>query len=195
MTNTNKPKLILVEGAQGCGKGTFTTMLRENIPCTTLMRLSGIKDKTIETGLQKVFNLRLAELQFLLNTHTCETTYVLDRSFMTEKVYCNLGFKEYNFEEEYDLLRNFLDFIGQYYDVHFIMLSVDTHDFEERLKRNKAEYEHAKFSVESSVKQQDEYLYEVIDMSKKCKNINCHIVLNNKSIQETYDEIIRRVGI
>lgn len=196
MTNTvSKPKLIIVEGSQGCGKGTFTTLLRENIPCTTLMRLSGIKDKTKATGLQKVFNLRLQELQFILNTQNCETTYVLDRSFMTEKVYCNLGFKEYKFEEEYDLLRRFLDFIGQYYDVHFILLSVDECEFTNRLKRNKAEYEHAKFSAESSIKQQDEYLNEVISMSNDCENITCHIVLNNRSIEEIYDEIVRRVGL
>lgn len=196
MTNTtNKPKLIIVEGSQGCGKGTFTTLLRENIPCTTLMRLSGIKDKTKETGLKKVFNLRLQELQFILNTQNCETTYVLDRSFMTEKVYCNLGFKEYDFKDEYDLLAKFLDFIGQYYDVHFIMLSVDTADFEERLKRNKGEYEHAKFSVESSIKQQDEYLDEVINMSREYKNIQCHIVLNNRSVEEVYNEIISRVEL
>lgn len=191
----NKPKLIIVEGSQGCGKGTFTTLLRENIPCTTLMRLSGIKDKSKETGLQKVFNLRLQELQFILNTQNCETTYVLDRSFMSEKVYCNLAYKEYDFQNEYDLLKKFLNFIGQYYDVHFIMLSVDYCDLEYRLKRNKAEYEHAKFSVESSIKQQDEYLSEVISMRKDCENITCHIVLNNKSIEEIYDEIIRRVGL
>lgn len=191
----NKPKLILVESCQGGGKGTFTTMLRENIPCTTLMRLSGIKDKSKETGLDKVFNLRLQELQFILNTHNCETTYVLDRSFMSEKVYCNLGYKDYDFKKQYDLLKKFLNFIGQYYDVHFILLSVDESDLEQRLKRNKAEYEHAKFSVLSSIRQQDEYLSEVIQMSRECNNINCHIILNNKPINEVYEEIIRRVGL
>lgn len=190
-----KPKLIIVEGSQGSGKGTITTMLRENISCTTLMRLSGIKDKSKETGLNKVFNLRLQELQFLLNTHDCETTYVLDRSFMTEKIYCNLGFKEYDFQQQYDLLVKFLDFIGQYYDIHFIVLNVDECEFANRLKRNKAEYEHAKFSVESSIKQQEEYMKELLLMNNDCKNINCHIVLNNKSPQEVYNDVIERIGL
>lgn len=191
----NKSKLIILEGAQGCGKGTFSTLLRENIPCSSLMRLSGIKDKSEETGLNKVFNLRLEELQFILNTHKYETTYVLDRSFMSEKVYCNLGYKEYDFKKQYGLLRNFLNFIGQYYDVHFILLSVDECEFEKRLKRDKGEYEHAKFSTLSSIRQQDEYLNEIIQMSRECDNICCHIVLNNRPINEVYDEIIRRVGL
>ena len=54
-----KPKLIIVEGAQGVGKGTVTNMLREKVPYSTLMRLSGIKDKTKETGLKKCLILEL----------------------------------------------------------------------------------------------------------------------------------------
>lgn len=190
-----KSKLIILEGAQGSGKGTISTMLRENIPCTTLMRLSGIKDKSKKTGLSKVFNLRLQELQFLLNTYGCETTYILDRSFMSEKVYCNLGFKEYDFQKEYDILKKFLNFIGQYYDVHFIVLSVDESEFTNRLKRNKAEYEHAKFSVESSIDQQKEYIKELLALNDYCENVNCHIVNNNKTPQEVYNDVLGRIGL
>ena len=70
-----KPKLIIIEGSQGVGKGVITTLLREKIPYSTLMRLSGIKDNTKETGLNKVYKLTsyiltLIFIYILLHTHT-----------------------------------------------------------------------------------------------------------------------------
>ena len=44
-----KPKLIFIEGSQGCGKSTICKELREKMKYSTLMDLSAIEDKT-ESG-------------------------------------------------------------------------------------------------------------------------------------------------
>ena len=48
----NRPKLIIVEGANGVGKSTVSNHLREQMTSTNLLSLSGVADKTI-TGSTK----------------------------------------------------------------------------------------------------------------------------------------------
>ena len=56
------------------------------------------------------------------------------------------------------------------YDIYFVVLYLnDEAKYEERIKRNKHEYQ--KFAVESSIIQQREYLKMADEIEKTCKNI------------------------
>ena len=191
-----KPKLIIVEGAQGVGKGTITNLLREKIPYSTLMRLSGIKDKSKETGLPKVYKLRSEELKFILNCSELDTTFVLDRCHLSEKVYCNLGYKEYNFEKETEDLNDFLNMMTLFYDIYVIGLILDDTDaYAERLKRDKAVFEHSKFNIDNSIKQQNEYIKEINNIKNNYEHIKCLLVDNNSKPEDTLSIIANFCGL
>ena len=182
-----KPKLIIVEGAQGVGKGTVTNMLREKVPYSTLMRLSGIKDKSKETGLKKVFDLRNAELKFILNRSESDTNFILDRCYLSEKVYCNLGYKEYDFKKETKTLNAFLNMMTIFYDVYLIGLVLeDTDIYAKRLNRNKAVFEHSKFDIDNSIRQQNEYIKEINNIKEDYEYIKCLLVDNEDSDEALY---------
>lgn len=185
-----KPKLIIVEGAQGVGKGTVTNMLREKVPYSTLMRLSGIKDKTKETGLKKVFDLRAGELKFILNRVESDTNFILDRCHLSEKVYCNLGYKEYDFKQETEDLNDFLNMVTLFYDVYIIGLILNnTRIYAKRLKRDKAEFEHSKFNIDNSIRQQNEYIKEINNIKENYKHIKCLLIDNEYS-----DEALAKIA-
>lgn len=188
-----KPNLIIVEGAQGVGKGTITNMLREKIPYSTLMRLSGIEDKTKQTGLEKVYRMRSNELKFIHDCVDCETTFILDRSHITEKVYCNLGYKEYDFIYEANILNEDLNLLTDKYNVHIIVLVLsDTDKFQDRLKRDKAEVEYSRFNISNSIAQQQQYLIEILNIAEQYPDINCIVIdTSNESIDEIYDTIVK----
>lgn len=181
-----KPKLIIIEGSQGVGKGAITTLLREKIPYSTLMRLSGIKDNTKETGLDKVYKLRSNELAFILNCANLNTTFILDRCHLSEKVYCNLGYKKYDFKTETKALNGYLNILADFYDVYIIGLILeDTDIYVKRLERDKAIFEHSKFNIDNSIRQQDEYIREITNIKNEYKNIKCLLVDNSTHPEDT----------
>lgn len=160
-----KDKIIIVEGPQGVGKTTFTNYLREKITASDLYRLTGIKDKT-ETGLPKIKRKYLKLLEYIEN---CEdVNMIFDRTFFSEEVYSRLGFKAYSFHELYEELLNKLDSLN--FDIYFIVLYLkDTSEYEKRIQRDKGEYQ--KFSAQSSIRQQEEYLKLADEVEKETKNI------------------------
>ena len=158
-----KPKLIIVEGPQGVGKTTMTNWLRDNIPTSNLYRMSGIKDKTID-GRRKCVDMYNALIEYLdaMGRSECNMHLIFDRIFITERVYCILGFKEYDFAQEFERLYHKFSDLSKYYDIIIINLYVSTTEiYKSRLVRDKATYEHAKFDIRSSIRQQDVY-YDVI---------------------------------
>lgn len=167
-----KNKVIIVEGSQGTGKSTISTILREQMPYTNLLRLSGTSDKTAE-GKNKVYNTRVAELDMIRNSRFCDINFILDRSYLSEVVYCKIGYKDYTFEEESLNLNNFLDDLTSYYDVYVLVLTATPEEFESRLNRDKPEFLNLKFNTESSTRQQDAYLVEMKSIKRKYDNINC----------------------
>ena len=167
-----KNKVVIVEGAQGVGKGTITNILREQMPYTNLLRLSGTSDKTVE-GKRKVYNIRIAELDMIRNNRFCDINFILDRSYLSEAVYCKIGYKDYTFEEESLNLNNFLNDLTNYYDVYVLVLTATPEEFEKRLKRDKPEFLNLKFNTESSIRQQVAYLAELKNIKRKYGNINC----------------------
>ena len=179
-----KDTIIIVEGSQGVGKTTFTNYLREKIASTDLYRLTGIKDKT-ETGYPKIKRKYMKLLEYVEN---CEdVNMVFDRTFFSEEVYSRLGFKSYSFHDIYEELLKKLDSLN--FEIYFVVLYLeDTSKFEERIKRDKAEYQ--KFEVESSIKQQEEYLKLADEIEKETKNIKVVKISTDKN--EAYKEKIEK---
>ena len=109
--------IIIVEGAQGAGKTTFTNYLREKMSATDLYRLTGIKDKT-ETGHKKIEKKYLKLLEYI---EACEdVNMIFDRTFFTEEIYGRLGFKSYSFTDTYKKLLNKLDSLN--FNIYLVIL-------------------------------------------------------------------------
>jgi hypothetical protein len=103
---------------------------------------------------------------------------LFDRTFFTEAVYCRLGFKEFTYDEEFNM---FLDRFAAFdFDIYYITLYLsDTDEFEARLARDdKAINKYAHFSKESSVNQQNAYLKMADEIEKAAK------VSTNKDFNE-----------
>ena len=88
-----KNRLIIVEGPQGTGKTTLTNYLRDNIPSSNLLRLSGSKDKT-KTGKEISRNMYYALQDYLKKMENIPMDFIFDRTFFTEEVYARLGYTE-----------------------------------------------------------------------------------------------------
>lgn len=184
----DKPKLIIIESIQGGGKTTITDYIRNNMQHVTLMRLNGIAD-TSEEGARKMLINHKCILESIAMTRGCDMSYVLDRSHISQKVYSNLGYANYDFKRETDVLNQHLDILGNYYDVYFILLTVDEKDLEKRLKRNKCEVEYSKFSIENSMNQLREYKKELKHLSDTTKNVRC-FQIENKELDITINSIM-----
>ncbi len=164
-----KDKIIIVEGPQGVGKTTFTNLLREKMKATDLYRLSGIKDKT-EAGHAKI---KLKYEKLLEYMENCEDiNMIFDRTFFTNEVYSRLGYQNYDFSKTYNELLKKLDTLKniEKYDIYLVILYLkDENKYEQRIKRDKHEYQ--KFNVESSIMQQREYLKLADEVQEKTQNI------------------------
>ena len=186
-----KPKLIFIEGCQACGKSTICKELREKLKYTTLMDLSAIEDKT-ESGERAMYKYHSSILDMFDNTKYCGMSYVVCRSFMSEKIYCNLGYKPYTFEQYYRVLVKELEYLTRYYSVYFILLTTNQYDLSIRLKRDKAEYH--KFSVENSLAQQEEYQKEFRKLARITDD-DLHILeMENDNIERVVNTIIKVVS-
>ena len=179
-----KDSIIIVEGPQGAGKTTFTNFLREKLSATDLYRLSGIKDKT-ETGYCKIKLKYEKLLEYMENCS--DINMIFDRTFFTNEVYSRLGYQDYSFAEAYNELLNKLDNLKNInsYDVYLVVLYLkDEKRYEQRIKRDKHQYQ--KFEVESSKKQQNEYLKLADEVEKQTKNIK--VIRFENDNQEIFNE-------
>lgn len=184
----DKPKLLIVEGCTGSGKSTLTNNLREQMLSTSLIRLSGIKDKSLKGEIRSLL-YHESVLKMLKGTYVSGMNWVMDRSFLSDYVYAKLRLKDYSFTYPFEVLTKQLDELSEYYDVHCCVLSVDKTCLEERLKRDKAAYE--TFSVESSIKQQKEYLNVLKDLPKSVNSFNINV--SNLSLQEVTDIVLKEL--
>lgn len=162
----SNPKLIIIEGSAGTGKSTTTNRLREVMLSTTMMRLSGIsKEISNSKMLSYIYHSNI--LSMIKDTARTKMNWVLDRSYLSEYVYTNLGYKDYSFETEFNILSTELNNLVNLYDVYVFVLKTTPEEYEKRLMRDKAEYH--KFSVESSVEQQEEYIKTLDKLPKSIK--------------------------
>lgn len=172
----NKPFLIFVEGSQGVGKSTVCRELREQLKYTTLLDLSAIGDKT-EEAQHKMFKYHNQILDMFDYTKFCEMNYVCCRSFLSERIYCNLGFKPYSFDRYLNILINNVDYLTKWYDVYFVLLLATEEDLKIRLNRDKFAYQ--SFSVESSLAQQKQYQKEFMNLAKMNTSIKVYEIEND----------------
>ena len=162
----SRGNIIIIEGPQGVGKSTMANFLRDNLSSSNLYRLTGIKDKT-KTGYQKNKTMYLGLLNYMEALEETELNLLFDRTFFTEEVYTKLGYKDYSFDDVYERLVRKLSELD--FNIYFVVLYLkDTSLYEKRLVRQHHQYQ--KFSIESSVKQQEEYL-KLIDNIKYKENI------------------------
>ena len=176
--------LIIIEGAQGVGKTTITTLLREQIPYSNLYRLSGIKDKTKEHGLPKISRHYDNLLNYLENANDLGFTSIFDRIFTTEMVYSKLGYAQYDFSEIYNsLILNFSQ-LKEHFNIYFYVLTSSKAILERNLsKRDKVLHSSISFNAENSLKQQEEFLL----LAKELENIGIRVKLIDISAREPQD--------
>ena len=172
----SKSKLVFVEGSQGVGKSTICRELREQLKYTTLLDLSAVGDKS-NVGERRMFNYHSNLLTMFDNSKYTTMNWVCCRSFMSEKIYCNLGYKQYDFKMYYRFLVEQLEYLAKDFDVYFILLLSNPTALETRLKRSKFEYN--PFSIENSMKQQEQYQIELRALAKRNNNIKCFVYLIN----------------
>ncbi len=171
-------KLIVIEGPQGAGKTTVTDYIRHSLKYTNLYRLYGTSDST-PSGFQKAKDMYTDLLDYIEKLENKSINLLFDRTFFTEEIYSRLKFKQYDFGPAYEeLVDRFskLDF-----DIYYITLYLkDTNLFIKRLARDgKAITDYAKFGVESSIKQQNQYLNMADEISSKYPSIKVFKVSND----------------
>lgn len=181
-------KIIIVEGAQGAGKTTITDYLRNSVKHTNLYRLSGISDST-KSGYEKSKAMYEDLLEYIAKMENLNINLLFDRTFFTEENYCRLGFKEYSFTDVYNKLLEKLSNLD--FDIYYLTLYLkDENLFEERLKRDgKVEPAYAKFSGQSSINQQREYLNMANEIKEKYNTIHVYNIENSKPLEETKEEL------
>lgn len=182
-----KSRIIIVEGAQGAGKSTTTNLLREKMTSVNLIRMSGVRDKGV-TGKDKSFLVHLSTLEMMEKLAECDINFVLDRSFLSEVLYCNLGFKPYGSEGWKEYFGPVMKKLTEKFQVEFVLLKPDKGELSERLsKRVKGEYQ--PFKVESSIEQTEKYIELFAD--EFFDNIPVNIVeVKGKTPVEVVEEII-----
>lgn len=165
-----KSKLIIIEGTRGAGKTTVANWIREELPYTNLYRLSGNKDANSQS---KTYDMYKGLMTYIRSLRGLDINLVFDRIFISEYVYCNLGFKKYQFNAPYVLLMADLDLMSSYFDIYIIHMVVNQEELEIRLKNrgDKANYYGLPYEVENSMTQQEEYTKVIGDIAKEFPNI------------------------
>lgn len=181
-----KPKIVIIEGAQGCGKTTITNWLREQMPFTNLMRMSGHRfiDSDGRDKSMTMYGLLCRYLEDMGRART-DMNFVFDRIFVSDIVYSMLGYRNYTLPVA-ELIDDYHS-LNRYYDVTYITLYVgDSEIIKERLNRDKFEVEYSKFDVESSIRQQNAYL----DMHSLMKNsFKSYVVDSSRPLDVVKNEI------
>lgn len=184
----SKGNIIIIEGAQGVGKSTMASFLRDNLASSNLYRLNGIKDKTI-TGLGKNERMYLNLLKYMKTLEEVEQDLIFDRTFFTEEVYSLLGYKEYDFSEVYEKLVKELSKLN--FNIYFVVLYLeDTDLYEKRLKRVHHNYQ--AFSKKNSVDQQNAYIKLLDEI--KYKNIHT-LKIPTDDFNKAYNILIENIPI
>ena len=185
-----KPKIIFIEGCQGCGKSSITKELREKLKYTTMLDLNAIGDKSLE-GRDKMYRYHKGILNMFEDNKYNDMNFLCSRSYFSEAVYCELGYKKYDFEVQTNSLTSELTYLTNYYDIYFIVLTATEEELKERLNRNKFAYN--KFSVENSLDQQEEYKRQLRYLSKQSKcSIRC-FEIPNRNIDDTVEVIMKSI--
>lgn len=183
-----KNKIIFVHGGQGCGKSTITNLLREEMTYTTLLRLAGVPSLQKDAQLSSL-RYHYSMLEGMNLSAGSGMNFVVDRSFLCEKVYANLGFKNYDFKEQHEIISNCVELLAERFDVTFVLLTANEETLNQRLnEREKVQFEGVKFDASNSINQQKEYEKEFKNLPENVKKLI--IPTDNFSPKELVDLII-----
>lgn len=172
---SQKQKILFLHGAQGVGKTTVSNLLREKLTHTTLIRLAGVPSLQ-EQADKKAMLYHLSLMDGINRTFGTGMNYVIDRSFLCEKVYANLGYKPHTFEEECTIIENILETMTDYFDIYFVLLKANETTFQTRLQqREKSQFEAVQFKVENSMAQQKEYEKEFLGLPKSVHSLSLFV--------------------
>lgn len=164
-------KIIFVHGGQGCGKSTTTNLLREQMTHTTLLRLAGVPSQQ-EDPAHSSLRYHYSMLEGMNLSAGSGMNFVVDRSFLCEKVYANLGFKDYDFEEQNIIISSCLEVLAKHFDVTFVLLTATKETLNQRLnEREKVQFEGVKFDASNSINQQKEYEKEFKNLPKNVEKL------------------------
>lgn len=184
----NRGNIIIIEGPQGVGKSTMANFVRDNLAASNLYRLTGIKDKSI-TGYEKTKRMYLNLIEYMRQLEETELNLIFDRTFFTEQVYSNLGYKEYKFDETYDILVKKLSELD--FNIYFVVLYLKNPEiYIDRLQRDHHQYQ--AFSLENSMNQQLEYL-ELCDAIKYPEIETIQIATDD--FGEAYKTLIKSIPV
>lgn len=197
MKNQKRNKLIIVEGPQGVGKTTITDHLRNVIPHTNLLRLSGSNDSSKE-GLKKTIKYYNSILKFMKSMENTGMNLLFDRTFFTEEVYCRLKMKDYSFTNYY---KKYLKKLSELdFDIYYLNLYLsDINNFKTRLNREgKAKVSYAEFNIDSSINQQKVYAQifsEIVTLWDSIKAMNiCTDYDTKENLLNSITEMIDKGG-
>ena len=170
----SKSNLIIVEGPKGVGKTTTTNWLREQIAFSNLYRLSGPREKG-QSGKFHAHSLHHQTLKYIDSLHTLNMTHILDRTFFSEYVYCELGYKPYSFRRDTEELCAQLASMHCRFNILVLSLSLhDTSLYQNRLGRAKGayleQYKPENIKIDYSIEQQHAYelLFRWVDQKYNC---------------------------
>lgn len=184
-------KIVILEGARGCGKSTLANMYRQSVPEVTLINPNGFH-ATNDISFDKY---RIKEYyRILMDFILCQVesgldyTLVFDRFFFTEKIFSSL-YKEYDFTEYYERLLIVLQGLSKMADVHIVHVTSDTSTLNKRLlNREKVQYDLVAENLEESLNQQEKYkeLFENIGGNIKFSTLNN----SEKTVKESFEELL-----
>lgn len=185
-------RLIIVEGAQGVGKTSTTNLLREKILYSNLVRLTGTADSSI-TGRDKIFSSYLGLLRWMDSAQGCDLNFILDRSFISERVYCIEGRKAYDFKSEYNYLVEYLARLDKY-KILLVLLTANSDTIASRLKRDKPEFNNTCFNIDKSLLQQFHYQELIPKIHSTFNNVHMGIFdTSNITVEYLVDDIISMI--
>ena len=181
-------KFIIVEGPQGAGKTTVTDFIRHGLKYTNLYRLHGTSDSS-PSGKEKAKDMYMDLLDYIKKLENKNINLLFDRTFFTEEIYSRLNFKQYSFSDVYNQLVSIFSKLD--FDIYYITLYLnDVSLFEKRLERSgKAIVDYAKFNVQSSINQQEQYLKMADEISMNYPSIKVFKVSNDTNEEELKQKI------
>ncbi|HCC08124.1 MAG TPA: hypothetical protein DEP72_08230 [Clostridiales bacterium] len=189
----SKEKLIILEGPQGVGKTGLTNWLREKIVYTNLYRLTGSKYKTEEEARKRSEIMYKNLVNYIAMMEDCGVNLLFDRIFITEYVYCKLGYRSYDYSKIFKNLITKIDLAD--FDIYVFNLKIkDVNIFGERMDRDKPSHHALKFNIENSTKQQDIYNEVMNEIKSLTENIKV-IDIYTDDFDVAKAELTRILGI
>ena len=186
-----RQKLILVHGGQGCGKSSITNALREKMTHTTLMRLAGVPKQ--EEACLYSLKYHMSMLEAVNQSYGSGMNFVFDRSYLCERVYAKMGFKDHSFEKETQILQQGICELATRYDIYFVLLTASEETLHQRLNREgKPQFEEVVFSAKNSINQQEAYLDEFDYLPDE---VGVFVIPTDRmSVNEVADLIIKQIN-